>query len=282
MPATWSSWDGCRCNAGRARPATAAPRPLPPSVTALQRPQAFRELVTSLYVHSVSFRGLVRILDLLGCGVGAATLWRDVQAVAPGRMPDPQAVLPAWVEVDETWLPIGGEKRPVAVVLGPKGEWLDLRLSGPGFDWGGWFTVLAKRGVQGVTTDDDPVYGPALDASGLDRQQCAVHMQRTVSRHIRGLDEDTLTHLDRVLLPILQRLARERPVAAGPVLLALWHLVTRWHDLVRSQHNPKVPASTNRLEGWFGRFKPRARLTRGLKTEAGTRDFVGLMARGMA
>ena len=164
----------------------------------------------------------------------------------------------------------------------PRGNVCDLRLSGPGFDWGGWFTVLQKRGAQGVTTDDDPVYGPALDASGLDRQQCAVHRQRTVGRHIRGLDEDALTHLDRVLLPILQRLARERPVAAGPILLdlwqavaqgrvrldpevckLLWHLVARWHDLVRSQHNPKVPATTNRLEGWLGRFKPRARLTRG-------------------
>ena len=50
-----------------------------------------------------------------------------------------------------------------------------LRLSGPGFDWGGWFTDLAARKVQGVTTDDD------------------------------------LTHLDRVLLPILRRLAWERP-----------------------------------------------------------------------
>ena len=152
-----------------------------------------------------------------------------------------------------------------------------------------------------MTTDDDPVYGPVLDASGLDRQQCAVHMQRTVGRHIRGLDEEILTHLDRVLLPILQRRARERPVAADPVLLALWqavaqgrvrldpevrqrlwHLVVRGHDLVRSQHHPQVPASTTRREGWFGRFKPRARLTRGLKTEAGTRHFVGLMARGMA
>ena len=166
MPATWSSWDGCRCNAGRARPATAAPRPLPPSVTALQRPQAFRELVTSLYVHSVSFRGLVRILDLLGCGMSAATLWRDVQAVAPGQIPDPQAALSPWVEVDETWLSIDGEKRPVAMVLGPKGERLDLRLSGPGFDGNDWFMVLKTRGAQRVTTDDDPVYGPALDASG--------------------------------------------------------------------------------------------------------------------
>ena len=145
--------------------------------------------------------------------------------------------------------------------------------------------------MQGLTTDNDPVYGPALEASGLDRQQCAVHMQRTVGRHIRGLDEDDLTHLDRVLLPILRRLARERPLEAvmqGRVRLhpevrkLLWHLVERWHELVRSQGNPKVPASTNRLEGWFGRCKPRARLTRGLKTETGTLNFVCLMARGMA
>ena len=84
--------------------------------------------MTSLYVHSVSFRGLVRILDLLGCGVGAATLWRDVQAVAPGRMPDPQAALPPWVARDETWLSIGSAKRPVAVAAGPAAEWSRLRL----------------------------------------------------------------------------------------------------------------------------------------------------------
>ena len=58
----------------------------------------------------------------------------------------------------------------------------------------------------------------------MDRQQCAVHMQRTVGRHIRAIDDD-LTHLDRVLLPILQRLARERPPEAGPVLLGLWEAV---------------------------------------------------------
>ena len=168
----------------------------------------------------VSFWGLVRLLGLLGCGVGAATLWRDVQAVAPGLAPDPQAKRPPWVEVDETWLSLGGVKRPGAVVLGPKSARLDLHLSGPGLDWGGWFTDLAARGVQGVTTDDDPVHGPALKEAGLDRQQCAVHMQRTVGRHIRGIDDDDLTHLDRVLLPILKRLARERPPEAGPVLLA--------------------------------------------------------------
>jgi hypothetical protein len=62
----------------------------------------------------------------------------------------------------------------------------------------------------------------------------------------------------------------------------LWHLVTRWHDLVRSQYNPKVSATPTGLEGWWDPFQPRARLTRGLKTEAGARHFVGLMVRGMA
>ena len=129
--------------------------------------------------------------------------------------------------------------------------------------------------MQGVTTNDDPVYGPALDASGLDRQPCAVPMQRTVGRHIRSLDEDSPAHLDRVLLPILQRLARARLPEAGPVPLGLWqaveqgrvrldpevrqllwHLVARWNDLVRSQRHPDIPASTHRLEGWFGRPGP--------------------------
>ena len=85
----------------------------------------------------------------LGIGSGAATLWRDVQAVAPGRAPDPQAQLPPWVEVDETWLSLGGVKRPMAVVPGPKGERPGLRPGGPGFDWADWFTDLAARGVRG-------------------------------------------------------------------------------------------------------------------------------------
>ena len=42
----------------------------------------------------------------------------------------------------------------------------------------------------------------------------------------------------------------------------LCHLVERWHDLVRSQGNPAVPASANRLESWFGCFKTQTSLTR--------------------
>ena len=60
--------------------------PLPPDVTSRQRPQTFRELVADLYV----------------CAVRSP----DPEAA----LPDPQTKRKPWVEVDETWLSIGGEK----------------------------------------------------------------------------------------------------------------------------------------------------------------------------
>ena len=61
--------------------------------------------------------------------------------------------------------------------------------------------------------------------------------------HIRGLEQDALTHLDRVLLALWQVVA-QGPVRLDPeVRTRLWHLVARCHDLVRSQHTPQVPAA---------------------------------------
>ena len=60
--------------------------------------------------------------------------------------------------MDEPRFPIEGARRLVAVVLDPKGERLDLCLSGPGFDWGGWFTVPAQRGVRRTWTDSRASY----------------------------------------------------------------------------------------------------------------------------
>lgn len=48
-----------------------------------------------------------------------------------------------------------------------------------------------------------------------------------MGRHIRGLDQDALTRLNRVLLPILPWLARKQPVAAGSVLLEQWQAVAQ-------------------------------------------------------
>ena len=79
-----------------------------------------------------------------------------------------------------------------------------------------------------------------------------------------------------------QAVAQGRVRLRKPVRNLLFHLIERGPNLVRSQHDPNVPASTNRIEGWFGRFKPRARLARGLMTETGTLNFVRLMAQGIA
>jgi hypothetical protein len=59
----------------------------------------------------------------------------------------------------------------------------------------------------------------------------------------------------------------------------LRRVVERGHNLARSQGNLAVPASTNRLADWLGRVKPKARLTRGLKTETGVLNFVHRTAR---
>ena len=85
-----------------------------------------------------------------------------------------------------------------------------------------------------------------------------------------------------MLLALWQSVAQGRVRLNPEVRKRLWHLVSRGNDRGRSQHHPKVSATTNRLEDWLGRLKPRARLTRGLETEAGALNFVGLMTRTMA
>ena len=248
--------------------------------------------------------------------------------MAPGLAPDPQAVLPPWVEVDETWLSLRGVKRPVAVVLGPKGERLDLHLSGPGFDGGDWFTNLAARGVQGMTTDDAPVYGPAqprhpcfLHASvrqgqiqeGGPRRR---HAQAAgyAERHHAGpgaVARRTCHKVDPYLTfntvtgpgpaahpatpgPGATTGGGTRPAGplgsgdAGPRAPATRGAqipVAPCRTMARTGAQPGEPqgARLHQPAGdWFGRFKPRARLTRGLKTEAGALNFVRLMARSMA
>lgn len=61
----------------------------------------------------------------------------------------------------------------------------------------------------------------------------------------------------------------------------LWRLVERWHALVHSRQHPTILA-TNQLQGWFGRFQPRAHLARRLKTEMEALNFLCPMAHGMA
>ena len=59
-------------------------------------------------------------------------------------------------------------------------------------------------------------------------------------------------------------------------------LLVRGHNLLHNTRDPALPASTNWLEDWFGRFKLRPRLARGFGTEVGALSFVRLMVHAMA
>ena len=121
----------------------------------------------------------------------------------------------------ETWIPIGGGKRPVAVVTdAADGAILQLAVSDGDFDWQAWLAPLADWGVEVVVTDDDSAYGGPLEAHGLDRRQCMVHMRRTFARRLRKLPEEVRErHAPR--LKRLRRLLRELP-AEGTVILMGW------------------------------------------------------------
>ena len=51
------------------------------------------------------------------------------------------------------------------------------------------------------------------------------------------------------------------PTLSPPVQTLLKHLLECWSDLVRCVRDFRIPASTNRLEGGCGCFKPRVCLT---------------------
>ena len=116
--------------------------------------------------------------------------------------------------------------------------------------------MARELGVEAVVTDDATDYRSGVDHTGVPRQQCLVHTKRTLGR-AKG-------RLNRLVRP---RYARR----------LLVHLLERWRQLTVYQRQPGVPRSTNWVEGRFGRIKPRCRMTRGLKTDSGTANFMAVV-----
>ncbi|MYC61807.1 MAG: hypothetical protein F4X16_03060 [Caldilineaceae bacterium SB0661_bin_34] len=244
----------------------------------------------SLYVLGVSLRATAASLEVLGCFVSPASLWRDVQRWQAEAPWDTTEKLLGVVLVGETWLPLEGRRQPVAVVLDTDGRPCDLRRTGSGFNWTAYFRELEVRGVHTLVTDDDPAFRKALQGCGLDRQLCVVHMRRTVRRRLQHLRTGLRTRADATVLRGMVQRVCQLPLWGGqlllvccewahqgviqpspPVLALVEYVMERWNDLIRYVRDPSIPSSTNLLEGWFGRFKPQARLARGLKTPQGHR-----------
>ncbi|MCY3658135.1 MAG: transposase [Caldilineaceae bacterium] len=265
----------------------------PAGVDAKGRTQRLRAYLVLLYCLGLSHRGVEEALAPLGVQVDHVTVWRDLQALGARMQARGPVGTVRVVMLDETWIPIGGGKRPVAVVTDAgDGTILQLAISDGDFDWQAWLKPLAGWGVEVVVTDDDSAYGAPLEAHGLDRQQCMVHMRRTFTRRLRKLPEEVRERY-APRLKRLRVLLRELPAEGAGILMGwleeaidpeapapkewrclVQHFLERWNQMRIHGRAPDVPATTHRLEGRFGRLKPRVRRARGFPTRAGARNFL--------
>lgn len=263
----------------------------PQGVGRTGRSTAFRALIGVLYGLGLSHRGIETVMGLFGYRVDHMSSWRDVQRLGCMVRRGLAAGSARVVGVDETWLKVKGKSRPVGVVVDVGGRTLGIELTGAGFDYVGWFERLsAELGVEVVVTDDSTDYALAVEESGVSRQQCLVHMRRTLGRAKGRLSEDirdryaqTLEQFREIVAELpddgaerLMRLVGNRKLPTELRRLAV-HLLDRWRQLTLHHRREGVPKSTNWLEGRFGRIKPRYRSTRGLKTDSGALNFMAVV-----
>ena len=271
---------------------TARPR----GVGRTQRSHPFMALVGVLYALGLSHRGIEVAAGMFGYSIDHVSSWRDIQRMGKGvrmRLPRGSARI---VGVDETWVKVKGRSRPVGVVVDLGGRTLGIELTGEGFDYKGWFQGMADElGVEVVVTDDSSNYSLAIDEAGLTRQQCLVHMKRTLGR-AKGRLRGSIRERYGGLLDQITAIVRELPSDGGERLLRWsgdmglprelrWlvvHLLERWRQMTVHQRLPEVPHSTNWLEGRFGRVKPRYGMTRGLKTDSGAVNFMAVVCNVLA
>ena len=243
-----------------------------------------------LYALGIEPPGIETVLGLFGHRVDHVSSWRDIQRLGKAvrrRLPRGSARI---VGVDETWVKVKGRSRPLGVVVDVGGRTLGIELSGQGFDYRGWFQKMAEElGVEVVVTDDSTDYGTPIEDSALSRQQCMVHMKRTLGRAKGRLDKAIRTRYEGLLSQMTQ-MVRDLPPGGVDKLLRWagdrtlpselrWlvvHLLERWRQMTLHQRRQGVPDSTNWLEGRFGRIKPRYRTTRGLKTDSGAINFMAV------
>ena len=263
----------------------------PEGVSRSRRSSRFSALIGVLYGLGLSHRSIETVLGLFGHRVDHTSSWRDVQKLGGmvcSRLPAGSARV---VGVDETWMKVKGKSRPVGVVVDVGGRMLGIELTGGGFDYVGWFERLGEElGVKVVVTDDSTDYAVAVEESGLSRQQCLVHMRRTLGRAKGRLGKEVRERYAMVLEEFTE-MVRELP-SDGAQRLLRWsanrklppelrrlavHLLDRWRQMTLHQRREGVPESTNWLEGRFGRIKPRYRSTRGLKTDAGALNFMAVV-----
>ena len=175
----------------------------PKGVGRARRSQPLMALVGVLYSLGLSHRGIELVLGLFGHSVDHVSSWRDMQRLGKAvrnRLPK-------------------GRARVVGVVVDVGGRTLGIELSGAGFDYRAWFQGMSDElGVEVVVTDDSTDYSLGIDEAGLSRQQCLVHMKRTLGRAKGRLGKTMGTRYGGLLEQITE-MVRELPTDGAERLL---------------------------------------------------------------
>ena len=96
------------------------------------------------------------------------------------------------VGVNEWCVNATGRSRPVGVVVEVGARVLGMELTGTEFDYRGSFESMADElGVDVIVADDSTDYSIPIEKSTLIRQQCLVHMKRTLGRAKGRIAENT-------------------------------------------------------------------------------------------
>lgn len=255
------------------------------------RSHSFSALISVLRALGLSHRSTEKVARLFGYRVSYTSSWRDARklgGMARRRLPAGSARV---VGVDETWMKVRGKARPVGVALDLGGKMLGVELTGADFDYVGWFKRLSEElGAEVVVTDDARACDEGVEQSGVGRQQCLARLRRGLSRAKSKLSEQ-LRERYGWLLKEMRQLLRELPYDGAERLLR-WardkelpqelrplaaRLLNRWRQMALFMRVAGAPESTNWVEGKFGRIKPRYRMTRSLKPDAGALSFMSVV-----
>lgn len=268
-------------------------RHYPQGVSHAQQSVRMKKLAVIGWSLGLSYRGLSLLLAAFGVALSRMSGWRDVQAEGEALRGQLRWQPARVVGVDGAWL--RGHGLMVAVDLG-NGRLLSIAHIDERQDpaaVAAWLQQLKQQhDIGAIVTDDLSMYPQLAERLELGHQVCQFHVRRWVGRtcwelerslpeewvwvveEIQGLMESMppqasqrLHQLWKQLPGAKRRAGKETPVEKLRRLLAT--LLARWERYTTFFHDAELPWTNNRTEQLIGKFKVRAKSTRGYKTEAG-------------
>ena len=267
-------------------------RHYPAGVSAAQQTERMKKLAVICWSLGLSYRGLAVILTAFGVALSRMSGWRDVQAEGQALRRSLRWKRARIVGVDGAWL--HGEGVMVAVDMGD-GQLLDIaqideKDKAAVTDW--LQQLKQQHDIGAIVTDDLSLYPGIAEQLEVGHQVCQFHVRRWVGRTCWELEQSLPEEWQWVVQEI-KALMKDMPPIAPARLHALWkqvpgnkrrsgedtpveklrrllaRLMSSWERYTTFFHDAELPWTNNLTEQVIGKFKSRARRTRGYKTETG-------------